>query len=278
MAIGAHADDIELYVGGTLLKYMQHGYDVVYVMSTNNMSGNWKTLHDDGRITVRNPPYSELQPQRKRETQAAAAVFGTTPIHLDHPQRHYRDLQGQKQGIHYGSAKPDCVAPGQPTILTAYEHEKPVNDLVELILQYQPEAVMTHGPIQVNIEHTATCLLVSKAFEHAAGRGHDGMLLHWLDITPTFPLKWFGRHFLKWETFIDVSLQWEQKLDAVRKHACQIPVPGNVEFPQWGAACGCAHAEVFTVAAWGDMPTNMTPLSTELANHARATQRNPLSV
>lgn len=243
-------------------------------MSTNNMSGNWKTLHPDGKITVRNPPYNELQPQRKKETQIAAAAFDSTPVHLGHPQRHYLDLQGNKQGLHYGSPRPDCVDEKQPSILTAYEHEKPVNDLAALIRKHQPEVVVTHGPIQVNIEHTATCLLVSKAFELAQEQGHAGMLLHWLDFTPHYPHKWFGKHFLKWETHIDVSEFWQRKLDAVRLHACQIPIPENVEFPQWGPACGCEFAEVFTVADWGRMPTDMSPLSIELANHMKSAQLN----
>lgn len=274
MAIGAHADDVELYVGGMLFKYLQQGYDIVYVMSTNNMSGNWKTLHADGKITVRNPPYTELQPQRKKETITAAAAFDTTPIHLNHPQRHYLDHQGNKQHLHFGSARPDCVEEKQPSILTAFEHPKPVNDLVELILKHQPEVVVTHGPIQVNIEHTGTCLLVSKAFEEAQKQSHHGMLLHWLDITPHFPRKWFGNHFLKWETHIDVSQFWQQKMDAVRLHACQIPVPERVDFPQWGPACNCEYAEVFTVADWGAMPADNTPLSIELANNMHTAQFN----
>jgi LmbE family N-acetylglucosaminyl deacetylase len=44
MAIGAHADDIEVCVGGTLLKYRDAGYEIDYVMSTNNFSGNWNRL------------------------------------------------------------------------------------------------------------------------------------------------------------------------------------------------------------------------------------------
>jgi len=39
MAIGAHADDIEVNVGATLLKYHEMGYAITYVMATNNMSG-----------------------------------------------------------------------------------------------------------------------------------------------------------------------------------------------------------------------------------------------
>ena len=39
MCVGAHADDIEFSVGGACLKYLDRGYEIDYVMSTNNMSG-----------------------------------------------------------------------------------------------------------------------------------------------------------------------------------------------------------------------------------------------
>jgi len=48
MAVGAHADDIEICVGGTLLKYRDLGYEIVYVMATNNFSGRWSYARPDG--------------------------------------------------------------------------------------------------------------------------------------------------------------------------------------------------------------------------------------
>jgi LmbE family N-acetylglucosaminyl deacetylase len=56
MAIGAHADDIEAIAGGTLAKALAQGYDIVYVMSTNNFSGGWSRLKPDGTIESRSPP------------------------------------------------------------------------------------------------------------------------------------------------------------------------------------------------------------------------------
>jgi len=40
MAIGAHADDVEIRAGGTLAKYHGMGYEVVYVLATNNTAGS----------------------------------------------------------------------------------------------------------------------------------------------------------------------------------------------------------------------------------------------
>lgn len=78
MAIGAHADDIELNVGGTLAKYREMGYDVVYVMSTNNMSGGWSKLRPDGIRETRLPPFDEIMPQRKLEAAACGCGHAET--------------------------------------------------------------------------------------------------------------------------------------------------------------------------------------------------------
>lgn len=268
MAIGAHADDIELYVGGTLLKYMDQGYDVIYIMSTNNMSGSWKHPRPEGGWDVKWHPYDEMQPQRKREAAAAAKHFGTDVIHLDHPQRHYTNHDGQRVTVCYGAERPGCVDEARSTILTAHEDPEHVQRLAELILKHRPEAVFTHGPVMQDLEHTATCLLVSKAYRQAVAQGHGGSLLHWPDHTPDRPRSLFGRSALRWDTHVDVSKYWDKKLDSVRFHASVIPEPGNVEYPDWGPACGCDRAEVFTVVDWGQQPEYASALSHELVRNA----------
>ncbi len=61
MAIGAYPDDIELNVGGSLLKYRDRGYEIVYIMSTNNMPGTWSVLRPEGRMENRTPPCTATQ-------------------------------------------------------------------------------------------------------------------------------------------------------------------------------------------------------------------------
>ena len=250
MAIGAHADDIELNVGGTLVKYMEMGYEILYVMSTNNMSGGWSKLRPDGTRETRVPPYDEIMLQRKLEAAAAAKFFGTEAIHLDHPQRHYMRKDGRTVELRYGNERPECVAPDAPTILTAHEHKPCIMQLAELMLRHKPEAVITHGPIMVDMEHVGTCLLVTKAYMQALESGLDGMLLHWLDITPAI----FGGIFTKWDTFTDLSPScWEKKLKSIGLHACQMPDPSKLDFPARAEICGCLHAETFTICNQGSM-------------------------
>ena len=184
MAVGAHADDLELNVGGTLLKYRERGYQVVYVMSTNNMAGAWTRGKPDGAFEVTLPPYYELMPQRKLEAAAGAKVLGTVPIHLDHPQRLFVRADGTRSELRYGSDRPDRVVPTDvPTILTAHEDKRAVQRLADLILEHKPEAILTHGPAQGDMEHIGTALLVTRSYQQAVAAGHDGMLLMWRDGT-----------------------------------------------------------------------------------------------
>jgi len=218
-------------------------------MSTNNFSGEWKRLTADGAIESRRPPYHEIMPQRKREAAAAAKLFGTTPIHLDHPQRHYMRDDGVFAEVRYGCERPNVVPPDVPTIITAYEHEPSVQRLAEIILDKDPEAVITHGVTAGDIEHFATCLLTTRAYRKAAKAGYDGRLLQWQELN----IEIHGPLNYRWNTFVDVSTQWEEKLAAIGMHACQIPDPFRLEPRNWGPACGCRHAEVFNLIA-GDSP------------------------
>lgn len=266
MAVGAHADDIEINVGGTLLKYRDYGWEVVYVMATNNMAGTWKHPKPDGTWERRSHPYGETLAQRKLEAdRAARECFGTDAIHLGHPQRHYTDHSGERVEVTYAAPRPDCVTDGQPTILTAHENARSVSALSELILDARPEAVITHGPVMIDMEHLGTCLLVAKAYCEAARQGHGGMLLHWLDMTRDLPVQLFGRSFSRWDTFVDVSAQWERKLAAIDYHASVITAACNIEFPEWGPSCGCDYVETFTVGDWGRQPEYPSALAHELA-------------
>lgn len=270
MAVGAHADDIELNVGGTLLKYRERGYQVVYVMSTNNMSGCWTRKKADGTYEVTTPPYYELMPQRKLEAAASAQALGTAPIRLDHPQRHFRRADGTLCELRYGSDRPDRVVPPDvPSILTAHEDKPAVQRLADLILEHKPEAILTHGPAQSDMEHIGTALLVIRSYQQAVAAGHDGMLLMWRDGT-TF----WGEFNCRWDTFVDISAYWEKKVKIIALHACQIANPCRPDFPPrqralaWGTACGCQYAEVFTIAARAKPAVQYTDFTQEIAAHA----------
>ncbi len=248
MAIGSHADDIEVHVGGTLLKYHDIGYDLVYVMSTNNMSGSISEVQNDGTIATRNAGPVEMMKIRKAECDSAAQVLGTKPIHLDHPQRHYYDPGlSRKAKLQYGCKLPEGVDADVASILTASEDPASVTRVANLILEKNPECIITSGVCQRNIEHFATSLLVTIAFWEAVDAGYEGGLLHWREDHTLF-----GETSMRWDTFVDIGGFLDRKMQFIAMHKCQMPTAespdhGHRWLNLWrGRVCGREAAEQFT--------------------------------
>lgn len=262
LAIGAHADDLELQMGGTLAKYHAAGYDIAYVMATNNMSGGEKSLTQDGDARPTHIRTSEL---RQREADEAARFYGTTAIHLNHPQRHYHGADGNRVSLDYGSCTPEGIDPLIPNILHAHEHPPSIERVTNLILEHNPEAVFTQGGPMRNIEHFATQLLVTNAYWKAVGEGFEGMLLNWHDLG----VNTFGEAYKHWDTFIDISNFWDAKMKASAIHKSQKPDPTILDWPQWGPACGCRHAEVFTIVGRNKKPVQYGALTLEILQNER---------
>lgn len=264
MAVGAHADDIEFNVGGTLLKYHDLGYEVDYVLSTNNMSGTWKVRRPDGALERESPRWDRMEAKRKEEAAAAAAVVGAEAVHLDHPQRHFVNDNGESIEVRYGAEQPGEIGPETPTILTAHEDAASVRALADLIVARNPEAVMVHGMVSNNLEHVGTCLLATKAYWQAVDRGYQGMLLHWHEPG----VGDFADAYLRWDTHIDVSLGWQRKIEWIGVHASMVPNPAEAEYACRDVVLGCAQAEVFNVVSRGRRTFQNNPFAAELRVNA----------
>ena len=260
MAVGAHADDIEINVGGTLLKYHDVGYEIDYVMSTNNFSGTWKLRAPDGSLKRESPPWDRIMSKRKEEAAAAAALVGTEPVHLDHPQRHFINAAGQFVELRYGVERPGPIGTEAPTILTAHEDPASVKRLADLIVARNPEAVLVHGMVMTDMEHVGTCLLTTKAYWKAAEQGYQGMLLHWHDVGAGL----FGDAYGVWDTHIDVTDFWQRKLDWIGVHACMIPTPSEIEYASRDVVRACAQPEVFNIVSRGRRYFDSAPFGAEI--------------
>jgi LmbE family N-acetylglucosaminyl deacetylase len=280
MAIGAHADDIEINLGATLLKYHDMGYEIIYVMTTNNMSGITSELQEDGSVTRMRESPVPMMKRRKRECDDAAKVLSAIPIHLDHPQRHYNTGNGNDTlELRYGCELPEGVAADVPSILTACDDADSIEKLANLILQNDPECVITHGVSNTNIEHSASSILVTNAFWKAAEQGYEGGMLQWNEGHTLN-----GDFNCRWETFVDGTGFLDRKMELIGLHRCQMPTAhrpehGHRQLSIWrGKACGCENAEVFNWVRrpvrcsskmtgvhspiWGD-------ITTELIQHSR---------
>lgn len=265
MAVGAHADDHELQAGGTLAKYHDLGYEIHYVMATNNMSGSWCKVETDGSVRETTPPHNIIRAQRIREAEAGAKALGTKPIYLNHPQRHYIQADGAKVQLRYGSEPPDEFARNIPSILTAYEDQACLQQMVDLILDKNPEAILTHGMPMGNIEHVGTCFLVTHAYREAVEKGYQGMLLFWQDLGVNL----FREAYSRWDSFIDITAYWSRKLELSALHQSQKPYPEKLDWPPYGPACGCGHAEVFTIGGRSRETGQYQDFTLEIINNER---------
>ncbi|MBN1672291.1 MAG: PIG-L family deacetylase [Kiritimatiellae bacterium] len=241
MAIGAHADDIELRAAGTLAKYQRMGYAAVCVVASNDTAGAPK----EWRQTA-----AEHCEQRRNEAREAARVLNAECIHLDFKEPMF-EKKGERERLDFkpvdltdypqwGRAKPplDCA----PDI------DEAVAELVALLCRYEPELVLTHPPDE-KPQHWATCVLSLKAFKQARRRVQLGTLYAWVDNRMATVRA--GPDF-----FVDVTETIEIKNRALRKHASQgfekrLYPSTRPREEYWGTFIGVPFAEAFSTLARG---------------------------
>ena len=123
-AFGAHPDDIELYMGGTLAKYGSLGHDVHTVIATDGRRGGHP---------VRGPWGEELVVLRKSEARTAGSHIGVEPVFL---------------GFEDGRLVYDR---------STYE------SVIAVLNRIQPDIVFVHGPDDYHADHRALSRMVLDA-------------------------------------------------------------------------------------------------------------------
>lgn len=274
MCVGAHADDIEFSLGGTCLKYREHGYTIDYVMSTNNMSGQLHLVEKDGSITRLDCFPEEMMPIRKREAAAGAAVLGTTPIHLDYPQRHYTAPDGHNIQIGYGLPAPAELPCPLPNIMIAHECPVEVDKVAALILERNPEAVLTHSILTDSPEHYATALLMTKAFVKSQQLGYRGRLLYFNELCRSSLLR---NTFLHWDSFIDIDGWREKQFDLIRCHVSAVPFPERMDYLDFTGICGTPCAELFILFRNAIEPTTEGEFTEEIMRNHQGRKCQPFN-
>ena len=264
MGLFAHADDVEFAIGGTLLKYTEKGYGVDYILSTNNMSGQLHQVEGDGSITRIECVPEDMEPIRKREAAAGAADLGCVPLHLDYPQRHYSDQNGKKISIGYDVPAPKMMGGRDlPNIMIAHECREEVAKVAKLILERDPEVVLTHSFCSDSPEHYATALLTAKGYAEAVKRGYGGELFFVVEVCES---SFFLRNHLFWDTFIDITGRRQAQFDLIRNHLSMVPFPERMDYLDFTPHCGIKDAELFNWFRLGSRkePANRGMLSEEL--------------
>jgi len=242
MAVGAHADDIEANAGGTLLKYRELGYGIVYVMATNNMSGpgtRWRRTGRSRRDDRRGTRCCRRGSSRRRgapHTSMRSCSTWTIPAH-------YRSDGETEVFLCYGAPRPGCVPEKTHSILTAHESPEARKALAAIIGEFRPEAILTHDPIQVDIEHIGTSLLVTKTVKNTRGPAWSCSGRVW---TPR----------VRRDVPVPTNLRGHQRLQ--RREVPHVedprePAPRHVAYPvpPWEEGTGCSHVEAYAVVQDG---------------------------
>lgn len=187
LVITPHADDAEVWAGGTIAWWVRGGAAVHYVLCTDGSKGT-----DDPAVRP-----AELAAQRSREQQAAAAILGAANV----------VMLGRPDGELEDSA----------------DFRK---DLVRQIRSVKPDVVLTAEPYRRNMQwhrdHRITGQVALDAvFPYARDHLHFGDLFANEGIEPhkTAAIMFWGSE--NPNVFVDIAADFEVKLTAVLAHATQ---------------------------------------------------------
>jgi N-acetylglucosamine malate deacetylase 1 len=234
MAIGAHADDIEINAGGTIAKLLSQGRTGVLVDLTDASAG------------TRGTP--EL---RLREAEAAAQSLAKTAARLA-PKSPAKMAARVPNLIRINLGLPDGH-------LTDSVEAQAL--LIAAIRRFRPRILITHGEQEDHPDHGAACRLVQgAAFKSGlqklviagAGTGAGVLgaltrstepayrpqrLFHWLGMEPPQP-----------SFAVDITMTWQAKLAAIRCYASQFHVPQAARSNAQGARKHGAKTDLATPA------------------------------
>ncbi|XOV91576.1 MAG: PIG-L deacetylase family protein [Bacteroidota bacterium] len=228
MVFGAHADDVE-YVAGTLAKYIDMGYEPVYVGAINNLAG----------CNLERPPYFDIGPNftvsdsphkypigaletiqvREEEAIKGAAVFGTEPVFLYFNESWFS--HGRKPADLGTELFSRYDPPGRPIISMATRMSDQVGIVVDLLKKYQPEIVIIHTLGGEKLDHGNSGYMMYLAFKEAMDKGIPVGKL-WMTLHGWFldeEAQKSGRG--KPDVRIDVKKYLPVKYEALSKHISQ---------------------------------------------------------
>jgi LmbE family N-acetylglucosaminyl deacetylase len=217
LAVGAHSDDIEGHVGGTLALLVRQGWKGIYVINTNNTAGNF-VGQGGSTATERSFPADALETIqiRQEEGRRAAAALGTE-AHFINVNEMYCYL-GRKKVFMEDDAWGVYNAPGIGPVTSGPEG-KGLEVMTALLERYEPDIVLvSHLLGHWSAEHSQTGDLVYRAFKRASARGARlGQL--WMPVGRR--LQYFQRVTFKPDVSVDVTDAWSFMLEAGAHHVSQ---------------------------------------------------------
>lgn len=221
VVIGAHHDDVELRVAGTIARYLKAGWRVEAVVATTtpHISEKSPLYETDKPLTT-----AEVTALRESECLAAAKILGLETMHF----WRYRSLYWYHSGT-YNRQVADGIEvtgetldqrmreiQGQEYILTAHRVDAAVERVAAILQQWGADLVITHTCDDCHWEHFATSMLVAHAVRLLRQRGSKVRLLGWEPGS----MRGLHNYFLP-TRYIDISPWIDIKCEAVRQFHSQ---------------------------------------------------------
>ena len=252
VAIGAHHDDIEYLCGGTLARYADAGWRIVYaVLSTTPFWFPWPEEVRTGRYLT-NQQAVDL---RKKEATKAAGILGITEVHFPD----FRSLYWYPEGT-CDLTYPDGVkttsedikryveteVAGREYLMTAHLLPAGSEYVTRLIEDNEAKIVMTMNPDDRHWEHYATSVLVHRAAEQLVARGFKARFYAWDTGGNGSVLGAFRPTHL-----VDITQTMDRKCKALSAYLSQSPDHDPAHFHKavrdrdgaYGRAIGVKYAE-----------------------------------
>ena len=170
LAFGAHPDDIEFQIGGTLAKYAARGDEIYMAVSTNGNIGSFRMSKE------------EIAAVRKKEAQKAANLIGAKLIWMNFEDEFLLDTKESRLKFI------DTVRIARPDIIFApvpYKDYNPDHDITGyLVFIARVNAVIKL--IETNNPPTEK---VTPLFYYSTLGGINFTAEYYIDITETFEMK-----------------------------------------------------------------------------------------
>lgn len=227
MIVHAHPDDESSQTGGTLAAYAAAGWRTILVTCTDGGQGD-----GPGGVKPGQPGHDpdEVARRRSRELDTAATILGVRElIRLGYPD---------------SGMTAEADTPTAPTCFSRRPLRPMATRLAELMWLHRPEVVVTYPPngLSGHPDHVRTHHLVHAALEIVDARAESpgpSPLVHYIAMSRTRlgalqsaaravfgPDAWVPPDEMATDdaaitTVIDVTAQWEIKIEALSAHASQ---------------------------------------------------------